>query len=149
MSRLRVAIAGSTGRMGRMLVEAALDDDDFELAGALELDGNPAIGRDAGEFLGRSTGVAISSSLDEVLAKSDFLIDFTRPEGTLAHLEACVRNRVGAVIGTTGRRVLRMAPLHHHFELSGWEETAIVVRAWVVGACLAATAVLSAVIWAF
>lgn len=102
MSRLRVAIAGSTGRMGRMLVEAALDDDDFELAGALELDGNPAIGRDAGEFLGRSTGVAISSSLDEVLAKSDFLIDFTRPEGTLAHLEACVRNRVGAVIGTTG-----------------------------------------------
>ena len=50
---------------------------------------------------------------------------------------------------TTGRRVLRMAPLHHHFELSGWEETAIVVRAWVVGACLAATAVLSAVIWAF
>jgi len=38
-----------------------------------------------------------------------------------------------------GRRVLRMAPLHHHLELSGWEETAIVVRLWVIGLCVAAT----------
>ncbi len=43
---------------------------------------------------------------------------------------------------TTGRRVLRMAPLHHHFELSGWEETAIVARAWVLGGCLTATGIL-------
>jgi len=47
---------------------------------------------------------------------------------------------------TTGRRVLRMAPLHHHFELCGWAETAIVVRAWVIGACLALTGVLIAVV---
>lgn len=45
---------------------------------------------------------------------------------------------------TTGRRVLRMAPLHHHFELVGWEETAIVVRAWLIGACLAATGIVYA-----
>src|SRR5690606_27970021 len=64
--------------------------------------GNPALGRDAGEFLGRQAGVAISSSADEALAGADFLIDFTRPAGTLAHLEACVRHGVGAVIGTTG-----------------------------------------------
>jgi 4-hydroxy-tetrahydrodipicolinate reductase len=102
MAGLRVAIAGATGRMGRMLIEAALDADDIELAGALELAGSPAIGRDAGEFLGRGTGVAISASVDGVLANADFLIDFTRPAGTLAHLEACVRNGTGAVIGTTG-----------------------------------------------
>lgn len=34
----------------------------------------------------------------------------------------------------TGRRVLRMAPLHHHFELSGWAETQVVLRFWLVGA---------------
>jgi phospho-N-acetylmuramoyl-pentapeptide-transferase len=34
----------------------------------------------------------------------------------------------------TGRRVLRMAPLHHHFELLGWEETQVVTRFWLVGA---------------
>jgi phospho-N-acetylmuramoyl-pentapeptide-transferase len=45
---------------------------------------------------------------------------------------------------TTGRRVLRMSPLHHHFELVGWEETVIVVRAWVIGACLAVTAIIYA-----
>ena len=102
MTRLKVAIAGSTGRMGRMLIEAALDADDIALAGALELEGSPSLGRDAGEFLGRQTGVAISASLDDTLADADFLIDFTRPEGSLAHLEACVRKGVGAVIGTTG-----------------------------------------------
>jgi phospho-N-acetylmuramoyl-pentapeptide-transferase len=45
---------------------------------------------------------------------------------------------------TTGKRVLRMSPLHHHFELVGWEETAIVVRAWIIGACLAVTAIIYA-----
>ncbi len=102
MAGPRVAIAGSTGRMGRMLIEAALDADDITLAGALELAASPMLGHDAGEFLGRQAGVAITASADEALAGADFLIDFTRPEGTLAHLEACVRNGVGAVIGTTG-----------------------------------------------
>lgn len=45
---------------------------------------------------------------------------------------------------TTGRRVLRMSPIHHHFELVGWEETAIVVRAWIIGACLAMTSIIIA-----
>jgi phospho-N-acetylmuramoyl-pentapeptide-transferase len=31
-----------------------------------------------------------------------------------------------------GRRLFRMAPLHHHFELSGWKETQVVVRFWVI-----------------
>jgi phospho-N-acetylmuramoyl-pentapeptide-transferase len=33
----------------------------------------------------------------------------------------------------TGRRVFRMAPLHHHFELSGWEPVTIIVRFWIMG----------------
>jgi phospho-N-acetylmuramoyl-pentapeptide-transferase len=39
---------------------------------------------------------------------------------------------------TGGKRLLRMAPLHHHFELSGWPETRLVVRFWVVTAALVA-----------
>jgi phospho-N-acetylmuramoyl-pentapeptide-transferase len=38
---------------------------------------------------------------------------------------------------TWGKRVFRMAPLHHHFELSGWKEPQVVVRFWIVGAILA------------
>jgi phospho-N-acetylmuramoyl-pentapeptide-transferase len=37
-----------------------------------------------------------------------------------------------AVFRTTGRRVFRMAPLHHHFELLGWQETTIIVRFWII-----------------
>jgi len=37
----------------------------------------------------------------------------------------------------TGRRVFRMAPLHHHYELEGWAEPKIVVRFWIVSFALA------------
>ncbi len=99
---MRIAVAGASGRMGRMLVEAVLGADDARLAGALDVAGSPAIGRDAGEALGRDTGVKVVSSIDAGLADAGFLVDFTRPEGTLAHLDACQRLGVGMVIGTTG-----------------------------------------------
>jgi phospho-N-acetylmuramoyl-pentapeptide-transferase len=38
---------------------------------------------------------------------------------------------------TTGRRVFRMAPLHHHFEKKGWAEPTIVIRFWIIAAVLA------------
>jgi phospho-N-acetylmuramoyl-pentapeptide-transferase len=34
---------------------------------------------------------------------------------------------------TKGRRLFKMAPLHHHFELSGWSETQVVQRFWLIG----------------
>ena len=38
---------------------------------------------------------------------------------------------------TWKKRVFKMAPLHHHFELSGWKEPQVVVRFWIAGAILA------------
>lgn len=98
---MRIAIAGASGRMGRMLIQAVLDSPDLTLAVALDRSGSDAIGQDAGAFLGVDTGVRITGSLD-ALAGADCLIDFTRPEGTLAHLDACVAHGVKCVIGTTG-----------------------------------------------
>ena len=99
---MNIAIAGSSGRMGRMLIEAVLASDDLHLHGALDIAGSPALGQDAGAFLGRQTGVSITDQLDVGLRGADVLIDFTRPEGTLGHLRACARLGVKAVIGTTG-----------------------------------------------
>jgi len=99
---VKIAIAGSSGRMGRMLIEAVLATDDLQLHGALDVAGSPALGQDAGALLGRTTGVSIRADLDGALAGADVLIDFTRPEGTLAHLAACARLGVNAVVGTTG-----------------------------------------------
>jgi len=98
---MRIAIAGASGRMGRMLIEAVIEAPDLQLAVALDRAGSPALGQDAGAFLGRDTGVAITDDLD-ALAAADCLIDFTRPEGSLEHLKACVRHGTKMVIGTTG-----------------------------------------------
>lgn len=98
---MRIAIAGAGGRMGRMLIEATLNTPGLTLTVALDRVGSPDLGHDAGAYLGRETGVVITDQLD-ALADADCLIDFTRPEATLAHLRACVEHNTRIVIGTTG-----------------------------------------------
>lgn len=101
-SSLRVAIAGASGRMGHMLIEAVLASGDCQLAAALDMPGSPSLGQEAAAFLGKTTGVLIESDVRSALAKADVLIDFTRPEGTLAHLAVAAELGVKVVIGTTG-----------------------------------------------
>ena len=97
-----IAIAGASGRMGQMLIEAVRAADDCRLGGALDMAGSPALGQDAGAFSGQPAGVLITSDLRQGLKGCDVLIDFTRPEGTLEHLRVCRELGVSAVIGTTG-----------------------------------------------
>ncbi len=89
---LKVAVAGASGRMGRMLIEAVEAAADCTLAGTLD------IGRD------------IAASL----ADAQVLIDFTRPEGTMAHLAACRARGVKMVIGTTGFSETQKAEIAAH-----------------------------------
>ncbi|ACB32751.1 Dihydrodipicolinate reductase [Leptothrix cholodnii SP-6] len=99
---LPIAVAGCTGRMGHMLIEAVLAADDCRLAGALDRPGSPAVGHDATAFLGQASGVLVASDLHAGLKDARFLIDFTRPEGTMAHLAVCRELGVKMIIGTTG-----------------------------------------------
>src|SRR5687768_977792 len=101
-SQLKIAVAGASGRMGRALIEAVLRDPEFKLAAALEQKGNPHVGKDAGEFAGSPCGVRVDDDVAGAIGGCDALIDFTRPEGTLAHVEACGKQGVKLVIGTTG-----------------------------------------------
>jgi len=98
----KIGIAGATGRMGHMLIEAVNASTDCLLTGALDVASSPAIGQDACAFAGRSSGILIHSDLREGLKDSRVLIDFTRPEGTLAHLAVCRELGIKLVIGTTG-----------------------------------------------
>jgi 4-hydroxy-tetrahydrodipicolinate reductase len=102
MTQLNIAIAGASGRMGRMLIEAIQGADDTRLAGALDRAGSDSLGTDAASFLGQPAGVLIESDLAKGLAGADFLIDFTRPEGTLQHLAYCAEHGIKMIIGTTG-----------------------------------------------
>jgi 4-hydroxy-tetrahydrodipicolinate reductase len=95
VKKLQVVVAGAGGKMGQTLIEAVLADKTLELGAALDAPGSPALGRKIG-------GVRVGSDIGRALAGGDVLIDFTRPEGTIEHLEACARLGKSIVIGTTG-----------------------------------------------
>ncbi|MCL9643348.1 4-hydroxy-tetrahydrodipicolinate reductase [Rahnella victoriana] len=100
---IRMAIVGAGGRMGRQLIQAVSDADGVVLGAALERSGSSLVGADAGELAGVGTmGIKVHDNLDAVANDFDILIDFTRPEGTLAHLEFCQKHHKGMIIGTTG-----------------------------------------------
>jgi len=100
---IRIAVAGAAGRMGRTLVQAIAQAEGLRLTGALEASGHPLLGSDAGALAGvEQQGVALGDDVARALGGCDVLIDFTRPEPCLAHLEACAAAGVRAVVGTTG-----------------------------------------------
>ncbi|AEV27400.1 MULTISPECIES: 4-hydroxy-tetrahydrodipicolinate reductase [Azospira] len=102
MSKLRIAVAGASGRMGRMLIEATLKDGEVVLGAAFDRPGSPAVGKDAGDLVGQPCGIQVLDSAEAALKQADCLIDFTRPEGTLEHLALCRKLGVAMIIGTTG-----------------------------------------------
>lgn len=98
---IKVVIAGSSGRMGRVLLEAVAQAPDCVLHGALERSGSPFVDRDA-SGLGGSAEVVVSDDMAAALTGANVLIDFTRPEATLQHLAQCRKLGVNMIIGTTG-----------------------------------------------
>ena len=88
--------------MGQALIGATLADPALTLAAAIDVPASALIGRDAGAHAGRPTGVVVTADVGAAVRAADVLIDFTRPEGTLAHLAACVASGCAMVIGTTG-----------------------------------------------
>jgi 4-hydroxy-tetrahydrodipicolinate reductase len=99
---MRIAVVGAHGRMGRMLIEATLKDEQATLVAAFDRPGSPAIGKTAGELVGMPCDVVVSDDFAGEIGKADCLIDFTRPEGTLEHLRICREKGVAMIIGTTG-----------------------------------------------
>jgi 4-hydroxy-tetrahydrodipicolinate reductase len=99
---LNIVIAGSTGRMGHALLEGVFADSELNLHAALDHATNAAIGRDAGELVGKPCGVKVSADLATAVAGADVLVDFTRPEASIEYLAACRKSGTKLVIGTTG-----------------------------------------------
>lgn len=102
MTTLNIAISGASGRMGRTLIETVTNAVDCNLFAALDRAGSPLLGTDAGSMVGQPNGIKIAADVRNALAGAHVLIDFTRPEATLAHLAICRDLGVNLVIGTTG-----------------------------------------------
>jgi 4-hydroxy-tetrahydrodipicolinate reductase len=100
MSKLRIAIHGAAGRMGRRLIDLASTDPDLQIAAALEFATHPDLGRDAGELAGVGRlGIPLSAA---VISDLDVVIDFSVPSATLEVTRACVEKKIPLVIATTG-----------------------------------------------
>jgi len=109
---IRVAVTGAAGRMGRVLIEACQQAAGVTLGAAIERPGSSVIGVDAGELAGIGrNGIAVTDNLAAVAGEFDVLIDFTRPEVTLANLAVCRAAGKRMVIGTTGLDAAQKATL--------------------------------------
>ncbi len=100
---MKIAVTGASGRMGRAVLAAVQAHPALELAGAVVRPGDRACGQDAAVLVGgEPTGVSVSAQAEEVIARCDILVDFTRPAASREYAEICARLGKGAVIGTTG-----------------------------------------------
>lgn len=88
-------------------------------------------------FMGDTGSLALGMALGclAIVTKTEFLVIII---GALFVAEALSVMIQVAYYKRTGKRVFRMAPLHHHFEKSGWSETKVVVRFWIISGVLAA-----------
>ena len=100
---MKIAIAGASGRMGRVLTRILSETEGLEIAGGIESKGAASVGADMGELAGIGPlGVAITDDPLPLFTRIEGLIDFTVPQASLALAELSAQARIVHVIGTTG-----------------------------------------------
>ncbi len=100
---IRVVVSGAGGRMGKLLLQAVIEEDGMELVAAVERKDHPLLNRDVGELIGSAKcGVLMRTDLEEVISSGDILVEFSTPQATLSHLPVAVEKNTRIVIGTTG-----------------------------------------------
>lgn len=100
MTKIRTAIHGASGRMGRRLVALGSADAELQIVAALESAKHPELGKDAGTLAGvNPLGIQITSTLDPQV---DVVIDFSVPEATELLLDQCLEKKLPLVVATTG-----------------------------------------------
>ena len=103
VKKYKLSIIGATGRMGQMLVRAAMEKNDFDLVGLLEVEGHNLIGTKVIElFPELKKDLVFSDSIEEILEISDVIIDFTNPRNSVEVAVKAAKFKVVDVIGTTG-----------------------------------------------
>lgn len=98
--KVRLAIHGAAGRMGKRLVALGSVDDDLQVVAALDSSSHPALGEDAGILAGvQALGTPLTAEWPEQV---DTAIDFSIPAACLQAIEHCVEAKTPLVVATTG-----------------------------------------------
>lgn len=113
-----IVITGATGRMGQMLVKTVVQSGKARLVGAIEREGNGAVGQDIGALCGLGPlGVLVESDPLPSFTRAQAVIDFTAPAATLEFAALAAQARAVHVIGTTGMteaEIEQLAPAALH-----------------------------------
>jgi 4-hydroxy-tetrahydrodipicolinate reductase len=103
MGKMKIAVTGAAGRMGRELIRTVHGRQDCVVAGAIEQEGSIAVGQDVGLLAGLGkVGVVITDDPLELFAKVDAVLDFTVPKATVEFAGLAANARIVHVFGTTG-----------------------------------------------
>jgi 4-hydroxy-tetrahydrodipicolinate reductase len=103
MSEMGLIVVGAAGRMGRTLTRVIAEMPGVTLAGAIEREGNPELGKDAGELAGLgANGIRLTDDPLPLFAKAEGVLDFTAPKATLGFAELAAQARIVHVVGATG-----------------------------------------------
>ncbi|MEO9340726.1 4-hydroxy-tetrahydrodipicolinate reductase [Mesorhizobium sp. SB112] len=103
MTDMNLVVVGAAGRMGQELIRTIHATPGAKLSGAIERQGSPHIGKDAGALAGlEANGVIITDETLPVFAKADGVLDFTSPASTVEFAGYAAQARIVHVIGTTG-----------------------------------------------
>ena len=100
---VRLAVAGSCGKMGKRIVSLGLRDPEVSIVSALERKDIPEKGVDIGTLVDNEpAGVLVTDEIADACKDADCMIDFTLPGPTLEHVSVCASKGTAMVIGTTG-----------------------------------------------
>ncbi|WP_246329386.1 4-hydroxy-tetrahydrodipicolinate reductase [Chthonobacter rhizosphaerae] len=103
MSEMKLVVVGAGGRMGRALIKAVSETPGAVVSAAIEREGSPALGADAGVLAGLSPlGVSVTDDPLPAFAAAHGVLDFTSPAATVAFAELAAQARIVHVVGTTG-----------------------------------------------
>ncbi|MCX6338485.1 MAG: 4-hydroxy-tetrahydrodipicolinate reductase [Candidatus Aureabacteria bacterium] len=100
---IKMIVCGACGRMGRRIIACAAEDGEITLAGAIEREGHPCLGRDAGEVAGAGRlGVPVTADLTAAASAGDVVVDFSQHEASARNAATASALKKPVVIGTTG-----------------------------------------------
>ncbi len=103
MSLLKAGVVGVEGKMGSTILSLLINSNEFEVVGATELSGSPAIGKDIGALTASAEqGTKVKEKIEDAFKDADGIIDFSSPASTLQTAEYAAKNCKALVIGTTG-----------------------------------------------
>ncbi len=98
--KTQVVIHGAGGRMGRRVIALCLENDSIEIAGAVDRQDHPDIGKDAGQLAAvKKCGVPLSGVFPD---KADAVIDFSLPDAADTVIDYCTASKAALVMCTTG-----------------------------------------------